>query len=736
MRKIIALILIAGMSISAARADEGMWLLNLLKKMRMAEMKDMGLDLSAKDIYAVNQSSMKDGLLVLNGGSCTAELISDKGLALTNHHCAYDAIRSHSDTGSKNYLDHGFWAQDRSEELPIEGMKASILVRIEDVSDRFDKALSDTLSQSERERKKRGIKKDIKANAFEKGKPYRAELKEFYSGDAFYLFVYKDFDDVRLVGAPPSDIGKFGGNEDNWEWPRHTGDFSLLRVYADKNNKPAAYSTENEPYNPDHHFPVSLNGVDKGDLTFIMGFPGRTQRYLSSFGVDQALNREYPAVIKLRDKRLALMRDAMDASEKVDIAYASKYAQVSNYYKYFKGQSKRLRDLEVKAQKKKLEGNFQEWVNAEEARKDRYGGTIEALKKSYEQERSLVKPMVYIREAGLASELVRFGLKFMSLQNALSGDDTAKVKKKTEELKEAAKEHFRNYHAPTDRKITNAIYEMFYENVDNQKVPDPIVEHEKNPSFFRNLFGSTKGYGDVMFENSFLDDKKAVMNFLEDPDLEKLKKDQGYKTAKAVIQTYRGQLGMQNRRIQMQRKSTKRKFIKGLREMKPNKDFYPNANSTPRLTYGKVSGYEHPTDGLSYDFHTTLEGAIAKDDTTKRLFDVPEKLEELYEKKDYGRYAEDSTGNMRLCFLHKTDITGGNSGSPVFNDKGHLVGCAFDGNWEAMSGDIAYQKRLQRTISVDARYILFVIDKFANAGHLIEEMTIVDGAGEDEEEEG
>ncbi|MFB6257524.1 MAG: S46 family peptidase [Flavobacteriales bacterium] len=733
MRKLIALTLIAGMTVTAARADEGMWLLNLLKKMRMAEMKDMGLELSAKDIYAVNQSSMKDGLLMLNGGSCTAELISDKGLALTNHHCAYDAIRSHSDTGSKNYLEHGFWAQDRSKELPIEGMSASILVRIEDVSDRFNKALSDSLSQMQRERKKQKIKAEVKKNAFEKGKPYRAEVKEFYSGDSFYLFVYKDFDDVRLVGAPPSDIGKFGGNEDNWEWPRHTGDFSLLRVYANENNKPAAYSEDNVPYQPAHHFPVSLNGVDKGDLTFIMGFPGRTQRYLSSFGVDQALNREYPAVIKLRDKRLDLMREAMDASEKVDIAYASKYAQVSNYYKYFKGQSQRLRDLEVKAKKKELEKDFKKWVNAEKGRKERYGGTIEALKKSYKQEKSLVVPMVYLREAALASELVRFGLNFMTLQNALSGDDTARIKKVTADLKASAKEHFRNYHAPTDRKITNALYEMFYQNVDNKIVPEPIVKHEQNPSFFRKLFGSTKGYGDVMFENSFLDDEEAVMKFLENPDLEKLKNDKGYKTARAVMKTFRGKLGMQNRQIQMQRKSAKRKFIRGLREMKPDKDFYPNANSTPRLTYGTVGGYEHPTDGLLYDFHTTLGGAISKDDTTKRLFDVPQKLEELYKKKDYGRYAEDSTGNMRICFVHNTDITGGNSGSPVFNKKGHLVGCAFDGNWEAMSGDIAYQARLQRTISVDARYILFVIDKFANADHLIEEMTIVNGEGTEKE---
>ncbi len=733
MRKIIALTLIAGMTISAARADEGMWLLNLIKKMRMAEMKDMGLELSAKDIYAVNNSSMKDGLLMLSGGSCTAELISDQGLALTNHHCAYDAIRSHSDTGSDNYLEHGFWADDHSKELPVEGMSASILVRIEDVSDRFEKALSDTLSEGERERKKRGIIEDIKANAFDEEKPYRAEVKEFYSGDAFYLFVYKDFNDVRLVGAPPSDIGKFGGNEDNWEWPRHTGDFSLLRVYADKNNQPASYSEDNVPYDPDHHFPVSLKGVDKGDFTFIMGFPGRTQRYLSSFGVDQALNREYPAVIKLRDKRLEMMREAMDASEKVDIAYASKYAQVSNYYKYFKGQSERLRDLEVKAQKKELEETFKDWVNAKEERKERYGGTIEALKNSYEQERSLVVPMVYIREAGLASELVRFGLQFRTLHNALSGDDTAKIEKVTADLKEAAKEHFRNYHAPTDRKITNELYAMYYENVDDKMIPDPIVEHEKNPSFFRKLFGSTKGYGDAMFENSFLDDKEAVMNFLEDPELEKLKNDKGYQTAQAIIQTFQGQLGMQNRRIQMQRKGAKRKFIRGLRKMKPNKDFYPNANSTPRLTYGTVGGYEHPTDGLLYDYHTTLQGAITKDDTTKRLFDVPEKLEKLYKKKDYGRYAEDSTGNMRLCFIHNTDITGGNSGSPVFNNKGHLIGCAFDGNWEAMSGDIAYEPRLQRTISVDARYILFIIDKFADADHLIEEMTIVDGEKKEKE---
>lgn len=729
MRRILTLItLIATLGLSTAKADEGMWLLNLLKKMKMAEMKEMGLELSAKDIYAVNNSSMKDGLLMLNGGSCTAELISEDGLALTNHHCAYDAIRSQSDTGSKNYLEHGFWAQDHSEELPIEDMSASILVRIEDVSDRIDEAISDDMGAREKQTKMRGLKKEIKANAFDDSKPYRAEIKEFYSGDQYYLFVYKDFEDVRLVGAPPSDIGKFGGNEDNWEWPRHTGDFSLLRVYANENNRPASFSESNVPYTPAHHFPISIDGVEKGDFTFIMGFPGRTQRYLSSFGIEQALELEYPARIEVRGKRLDLLRESMDKDESIDIAYASQYARISNGYKLFKGRSKRLKDLEVKKKKEKLQKEFQDWVEAKEERKERYGGVIDRLKESYEKERSIAVPMTYIGEAGFGSGLVGFGRQFFPLYQALKAGDSAKIGKRVEELREASKEHFNNYHAPTDKKVTNGLYKMYVENVDNEMVPEPLVEHakeqeEKSSGLFG---GDPKGYGDVMFANSFFDEKEKVMDFLDDPSAEELENDKGFSTAKAVIQTFIQKLQSRRRSIQQKRKKAKKLFIEGLKKMKPEKDFYPNANSTPRLTYGKVGGYDHPTDGLLYDHHTTLEGAISKDDPDKRHFDVPQKLEELYKEKDYGRYANDSTGKMDLCFLHNTDITGGNSGSPVFNEQGHLIGCAFDGNWEAMSGDIAYQPRLQRTISVDARYILFVIDKYAGADHLIEEIDIVE----------
>ncbi|MFB6258295.1 MAG: S46 family peptidase [Flavobacteriales bacterium] len=728
MRRFITLTLVGILSISAAKADEGMWLLNLLKKMKMAEMKEMGLELSAKDIYAVNQSSMKDGLLMLNGGSCTAELVSDKGLALTNHHCAYEAIRSQSDTGSENYLEHGFWAKNHSEELPIEDMSASILVRIKDLSDRFDKALSDTMSSRAKASKKRQLMKRIKKNAFDhEQKPnYEAEIKEFYSGDQYYLFVYKSFKDVRLVGAPPSDIGKFGGNEDNWEWPRHTGDFSLLRVYANKKNKPAEYSEENVPYQPDHHFPISLNGVEKGDFTFIMGFPGRTHRYLTSYGIEQTIEREYPARIKLRDKRLEVMRKSMDAKEKVDIAYASKYAHVSNAYKYFKGQSKRVRDLNVKEQKKALQKEFRKWANANEKRKKRYGGVLKKIKASYKKERSLVEPKVYVQEAGLASGLVKFGRKFFLLDQALARGDSAQVAEQAKKLKKTAKEHFKNYHAPTDRKITNALYKMYYANIDSSMVPQPLVKEAGN--------GKLTGYGDKMFANSFLDEKEKVMEFLKDPSKKALKNDKGYQTTMAIMRTFMGKFRRKAQAVRQQRKKAKRRFIQGLKKMKPEKDFYPNANSTPRLTYGTVSGYDHPTDGLLYDHHTTLEGAIAKDNPDKRHFDVPQKLEKLYKEKDYGRYADDSTGQLPLCFIHNTDITGGNSGSPVFNHKGHLIGCAFDGNWEAMSGDIAYEARLQRTISVDARYILFVIDKYANADHLIEEMDVVDGSSSEEKE--
>lgn len=712
MKKLIFLFLITLSSF--VRADEGMWLPLFIERLNYVDMQKEGLKLTAEEIYSINHSSLKDAIIQFGNG-CTGEIISDQGLVLTNHHCGYGAIQSHS-TIDHDYLADGFWAMKKSEELRNEGLTARFLVRIEDVTKKVLEGLNDQMSETERAEKITQISKTITDEA-EKGTGYSARVASFFKGNEFYLFVYEVFRDVRLVGAPPSSIGKFGADTDNWMWPRHTGDFSIFRVYTNAEGKPADYSENNVPLKPKHHLPVSLGGVEKGDFAMIMGYPGRTDRYMTSWGVDQAINISNPTVVSIRDKKLEIMRQDMDADRAVNIKYASKYAGIANYWKYFIGQTRGLKRLKVYEEKQKTEAEFANFAKSPE-NAAKYGTVLTDIASAYKTLNEYAIQRTYFGEAiAGGAEIMSLALSFRTLASemALEKPDQEKIKKIKESLKKGAERHFKNYNLPTDIKLMEAMLKMYYENVPvSQQPADFRALVAKNKNNFSKIAAS-------LYSKSFLTDKASVDAFIENPDKKKLSKDPVYKLALSFFNKFTENQSATKDATTLLEKSN-RLFMAGLREMQPDRKFYPDANSTMRLTYGKVLDY-YPADAVHYNYFTTMKGIMEKEDSTNWEFEVPGKLKELYEKKDFGRYGKN--GEMPVCFLSTNDITGGNSGSPVINGKGELIGLAFDGNWEAMSGDIKFEPELQRTISVDIRYVLFIIDKYAGAMNLIDELTLV-----------
>jgi hypothetical protein len=698
------------------RADEGMWLPLLIDRLNYVDMQKEGLKLTAEEIYSINHSSLKDAIIQFGNG-CTGEMISSQGLVLTNHHCGYGAIQSHS-TIEHDYLADGFWAMNLKEELPNEGLTARFLVRIEDVTARVLEGLNDQMTERERNAKISELSKAIQSEATQ-GTGYDARVASFFNGNEFYLFVYEVFRDVRLVGAPPSSIGKFGADTDNWMWPRHTGDFSLFRVYTGPDGKPASFSDENIPMKPRHHLPVSLDGYEKGDFAMIMGYPGSTDRYLTSWGVNLAIEISNPTIVKIRGKKLDIMRKDMDANREVAIKYASKYAGVSNYWKYFIGQTRGLKRLKVLEDKQKIENEFQVWVNADPVRMEKYGkvlSDIEAAYKTYGE--YTLQRWYFIESVMRGAEVMTLAQSFTGLGNELGekAPSQEKIDRMKEALGKSVERHFKNYNRPTDVKLLSAMLQMYYENVPVQQQPEAFRQMvEKNKGDFKVL-------ADRIFARSIFADEAKVRAFLEKPGLKVLKKDPAYTLSVMMVEKFReNQKNLEEANEMLERGN--RLFVAGLREMQPERKFYPNANSTMRLTYGKVLDY-YPADAVHYNYFTTLKGVMEKEDPDNWEFVVPAKLKELYEKKDFGPYAMDN-GQMPVAFLSTTDITGGNSGSPVINGKGELIGLAFDGNWEAMSGDIAFEPELQRTISVDIRYVLFIIDKYAGAKNIINELTLV-----------
>jgi hypothetical protein len=716
MKKLILTTLVFLLSFNIAlRADEGMWIPMLVERLNYEDMQKRGLKLTAEEIYSINQSCIKDAIVIFGRG-CTAEVISDQGLLLTNHHCGYGQIQAHSAI-EHDYLTDGFWAMSLAEELPNPGLSVQFLIRIEDVSEVVKARLTTDMTEEERVAEVGKVSDELSKKATE-GTIYNASVRSFFGGNEFYMFVYETYKDVRLVGAPPSAIGKFGGDTDNWMWPRHTGDFSMFRVYTGPDGKPAEYSKDNIPMKPKHHLPVSLNGYEDGDFAMILGYPGSTDRYLSSWGVELAINTTNPSVVKIRQEKLDIMSAEMDASNAVRIQYASKYARISNYWKYFIGQTKGLKRLDVVDKKKLLENRFTEWIGTNPERKMKYGNALPDIQEAYGIISQYALAGVYYREAALRGpEIIAMAGNYKNLADEMGKDspDKDQINRIINSLKGQVAGYFKDYYQPLDQQTFAAMMKMFYEDVPAAQQPEYLGEMVKKYKSDYQAFAA------AVFAKSIFTSKEKVEAFLADPDLKTLQKDPAFTAFKAF----------NDKSKEIQKATSEaagtlargnRQFIAGLREMDPEHTFAPDANSTMRLTYGNIKGYE-PQDGAYYDYYTTLDGVIEKDDPSNSDFIVPEKLKALHTAKDYGRYGEN--GVLKTCFLSNNDITGGNSGSPVINAHGELIGIAFDGNWEAMSGDIAFEPALQRTISVDIRYVLFIIDKYAGAKNLINEMTIV-----------
>jgi hypothetical protein len=698
-------------------ADEGMWLLSLVAQVNMDEMSDLGLQLTAEQIYSVNQASLKDAIGTLDHGSCTAELVSPDGLLLTNHHCGYDEVQHHS-TLEHDLLKNGFWAMTREEELPNEGKTITFLVRMEEVTGRILPALSEGMDQQARDARIRSLSAAIASEAIQDS-DYEAKVKSMFNGNRFFLFVMQTYRDVRLVGAPPECIGKFGGDTDNWEYPRHTGDFTLFRVYTGPGGKPADYSPDNIPLKSKYFLPVSLKGYQKGDFTMVMGFPGSTERYMTSWEINELLELTNPNRVRIRGIKLGLQLEDMLADEQVRIQYAAKYSNSANYWKYSIGQSRGLKNLHVLERKQRQEEEFTEWVNQDPDRMELYGSALKDIREAVEARRELKNAEQYLVETvrrGGGMESAYFARHLEALERALVMADEYPdgVRSWTEMLRLQADEFYRDYNPPTDRKVMQAMIELLIEELDDQYLPFNILEVKQK---YR---GDAGKYVDHYFRKSFVVDREKFFDFLAAPSLRVLRKDPAYvaNIASKIHLELLGQLEPYNQQIE----HGSRLYLKGLMEMHAEKDFYSDANSTMRMNYGTVGGY-FPRDAVHYSHYTTLRGVMEKEDPDNFEFIVPERLKELYAEKDYRPYSMNDT--MNVCFISNNDITGGNSGSPVMNASGELIGIAFDGNWEAMSGDVAYEPELQKCINVDIRYVLFIIDKFAGAGHLIEEMSLV-----------
>jgi hypothetical protein len=715
MKKLFALLLILLLSFGfKAKADEGMWLLPLIEKLNMGKMTELGLKLSAEDIYSLNKVCVKDAVVIFGGG-CTAEIVSPQGLVLTNHHCGYGSIQAHSSV-DHDYLRDGFWAMSKEEELPNPNLSVTFLIRIEDVTSQVLANVKPGISETDRTAAVSEARQAIEKKATE-GTKYRAQVGSFYGGNYFYLLVYERYTDVRLVGTPPSSIGKFGFDTDNWEWPRHTGDFSVFRVYTGPDGKPAPYAKENIPLKPKHFLPVSIKDKNIGDFAMVLGYPGRTNRYMTSYEVNEQLQIVHPDRIKIRGIKQDIWMKDMVADQKVNIQYSAKYSGSSNYWKYSIGQKSSLEKLNVKAKKEELENQFNKWVVADPDRKAKYGEALNLIKTSVEGRAEYYNAIQYINECNQGCELFSMNRGVADLVTALKAKDNQKITDAITVIKNNAGNFYKDYNLPSDIKSMKAMLTLFRTDV-------PAKFH---PDFYTNVVdkkfkGNIDKFVDDLFAKSLFASEAKLNAFLSKPVLKTIESDPVYLTNTSIYAK-----GIELSKASSQFDATlatgKRLWIAALMEMVPEKTQYPDANSTMRLSYGTVQDYD-PRDAVTYKYYTTLQGVVDKFKPGDYEFDVPKKLIDLNNKKEFGRYAS-SKGYMPVCFLTTNDITGGNSGSPVMNGNGELIGLAFDGNWESMSGDIAYEPQLQRTIVVDIRYVLWIMDIYSGAKHLVDEMTIV-----------
>ena len=689
------------------KADEGMWLLPYLKKMNFKDMKQKGLKLSAEDIYSADNSSLKDAIVIFGGG-CTGEVVSPNGLVFTNHHCGYGSIQALSSV-EHDYLKYGFWAKNNAEEIPAPGLTVTFVRSISDVTPDVLGNIPSIAGDEEFSKIANENVKYITKQLEEQNPGKEILVRSFFGGNQYFAFVYEVFRDIRLVGTPPTSIGKFGGETDNWMWPRHTGDFSIFRIYADKDNNPADYSAENVPYKADKYLNISLKGYKEGDYAMIMGFPGSTQRYATSYEIEENMNISMPQRVMLRGERQNILKADMEASDKVRIQYASKYASSSNYWKNSIGMMRGVKKLNVIAKKQAQEAEFRKWAMESTFPEEGFQTALSDMKEAVEGRAEVVSAASYLSEGLLMP---------VEIINIARTVGNANAEAQKEELIKRVENFYKNYNLPTDRKVAHRMFEI-------------VKQKSKNlPSVFaevidKQFYGDTHAYVDYLYDNSIFTDESKVKAYIENPTEEAVaavKNDPAVELANSVISKLY-ELSAANRESGIKVNGAHRRYIKGLMQKDPDKMWASDANFTLRLTYGNILPY-NPADGVKYNYYTTLRGVMDKEDASNPTeFTVPDRLKDIFEQKDYGRYA-DKNGELPVCFLANCDITGGNSGSPVLNAKGELIGLAFDGNWEAMSGDIAFEPELQRTIAVDVRYVLLVVDKFAGAGWLLDELTI------------
>ncbi len=725
MKKVLGIIAMAIMvSVGRVYADEGMWLPMFVERLNYVDMQKMGLQLTPEELYSINHSSLKDAIVGLGSNAmpsmffCTGEIVSEHGLLFTNHHCGYGAIQKLS-SDQHDYLRDGFWAKNYGEELPAPEMTASFLIRMEDVTKEVLGVVTDDMDYDDAQTAIRRKCKELENAASEEGK-YYPMVKSFYEGNEYYMFVYQVFPDVRLVGVANASIGKFGGDTDNWMWPRHTGDFSIFRVYSDKDGNPAAYSKDNVPLTPKHHLPISLDGVQKDDFTMIWGYPGSTERYMSSYGIDYNVDTFYPEIVDIFGTQLAAMEEYMKVDEHINLMYADNHAGLANTWKNFQGQCLMLRKNKVSEAKVALEKDFTKWVNANN--KTEYKDALPNLKKAFGEMAETAKYIFYpnfVARTGPAGIAAQFATYYQ-----------AYVDKNKDEQEMALmllqQMNVDNLFAETDQRVEKKTFAEMLKTYKN------AFKGEELPEIYtiidKKFKGDIDAFADDVYENSIFATPENIKAFLDKPNPKKIGKDYAYimhTSMTKVLRDHYAAYAAANAAVA----ENDHVFVKGLREYyaatQPGKSLYPDANSTMRMTYGSVQDYM-PADAVHYDYVCTANGILEKYVPGDYEFDAPKRLIELIEKKDFGAYADDN-GELIVCFLSTNDITGGNSGSPIMNGKGELIGLAFDGNWEAMSGDVNFEPRLQRTINVDVRYVLFIIDKYAGATNLIDELDIRKG---------
>ncbi|MCC6369661.1 MAG: S46 family peptidase [Bacteroidia bacterium] len=717
MKKILLILMVALMANTIkVKADEGMFLVHLIGEKTYANMVKLGLKLTKEQLYSANKSSLKDAIVIFGGG-CTGEIVSKEGLIFTNHHCGYDAIASSSSV-EHNYLKDGFWAKSKNEEISCAGLSVQFLVKIEDVTEAVMAKTKD-LKPAEVPAKLGEILMEMGNKAGE-GTGYEVRIASFFKGNQFLQFTYQRFKDVRLVGTPPESIGKFGGDTDNWEWPRHTGDFSIFRVYMTLDGKPAEYKADNVPYKPAHFLPVSIKGLNDGDYAMIYGYPGGTNRYETSYGVKLKIDIDNPSLVNLRDARLKAMLAEMVKDPAVKIQLASSYAGIANYWKFFDGESKQLIKHNVIAQKEKDEMAFEAWAKG----KAEYDNVFQNIKAAHDAWRPYAKGRVYLTEGIFGSPLIAFMNGVKGREAQLASATQADADKAITALKATTERFMKGENMASDKNILALVLKMFYKDVDANQQPSAFYNNLKNTYGDLESDATYQKFAKDVFDNSMVLNKDKWSAFLAKPDTAALHKDPAYKIAAAFGNNFNSNYAKYFTEFQTNNFVYNNKYQKGVLEMKKGTNLYPDANFTMRVSYGNVKSYS-PRDAVKYKEVCTLNGVMEKYKPGDYEFDAPAKLIDLIKNKDYGQYIDKKANDVVVSFITTNDITGGNSGSPVLNAKGELIGLAFDGNYEALSHKIAFDGQLNRTICLDVRYLLFVVDKLGGATNLINELTLM-----------